>query len=492
MRTLQRLLSPSFGSFSKLIKPTSSEAVTKDKLADKEPLVSASEAVTNDSPASSAPLSEAVIQDTLQDENSSETVVPSSLFIPGNLGQTVTPFVIPHYKLSQLDPTLMESNLLARNYTDVKPLQEIVTAGLELESLEEKLEVAGADLKRLRELFKQQKEANDPEATKTQEEIIKSRPVEKAMTAKKHLIEESFVMEYLNLPNSLHSETPTGKASKVIHSRELDIAVEASHADLCRDQLTFTDYGVYMEGDLALMELDLTGQANSFLNSLGFEMVSAPDITRSSILEGCNPGCDLVTSGATDVALPMAGTGDFGDHGSAKGAHLVGSASLYPFVGQLSKNIVVNGPMPIRQFSIGRKYLPVAVKNPAASLFDVAQTTCAEVFTASKDGHQMEVEFDGLVTAMRDFYDGLEVPYKMQLLPAAKLLPSQSKSVVVTVPTVKWRQQEVVVGQVALYDDFISKRLMLMNDSGRPLHIAAGTLVDVTKMIGCSVEHKGK
>ena len=201
----------------------------------------------------------------------------------------------------------------------------------------------------------------------------------------------------------------------------------------------------------------------------------------------------MVTTGATDLALPMAGTSDFGDHGSAKGAHLVGSASLYPFVSQLSKNIIVNGPMPIRQFSIGRKYLPVAVKNPAASLFDVAQTTCAEVFTASKDGHQMEAEFDGLVTAMRDFYDGLEVPYKMHLLPAAKLLPSQSKSVVVTVPTVKWRKDKVVVGQVALYDDFISKRLMLMNgSSGRPLHIAAGTLVDVTKMIGCSVEHKGK
>ena len=86
--------------------------------------------------------------------------------------------------------------------------------------------------------------------------------------------------------------------------------------------------------------------------------------------------------------------------------------------------------------------------------------------------------------------DAQGLAFKVQVLPAAKLTPAQSKAVAVTVPTVNWRRPEVTVGQVALYGDFLSERLMLMCENGRPLHIAAGTLVDVTKMIGCCIEHQ--
>ena len=111
-------------------------------------------------------------------------------------------------------------------------------------------------------------------------------------------------------------------------------------------------------------------------------------------------------------------------------------------------------------------------------------------FTASSDAHQMETEFEGLVDALQGFCEAQGLACKVQVLPAAKLTPAQSKAVAVTVPTVNWRRPQVTVGQVALYGDFLSQRLMLMCENGRPLHIAAGTLVDVTKMIGCCIEHQ--
>ena len=72
----------------------------------------------------------------------------------------------------------------------------------------------------------------------------------------------------------------------------------------------------------------------------------------------------------------------------------------------------------------------------------------------------------------------------------------------VTVPAVGTPSGEVVVGELSLYDDFISNRLMTLyvseqqkvgtqgsTDKYSGFHIAAGTLVDVTKLIGSLVEH---
>ena len=70
---------------------------------------------------------------------------------------------------------------------------------------------------------------------------------------------------------------------------------------------------------------------------------------------------------------------------------------------------------------------------------------------------------------------------------------------VVTIPAVGTSPSagEVVVGEFCLYDDFISNRLMTLyvseqqqvgtqgsTDKYSGFHIAAGTLVDVTKLIG--------
>ena len=49
----------------------------------------------------------------------------------------------------------------------------------------------------------------------------------------------------------------------------------------------------------------------------------------------------------------------------------------------------------------------------------------------------------------------------------------------------------IEVGDVATYDDYLSKRLMLKCESGtkmRNLFVVSGTVVNITKVIACIVE----
>jgi len=454
---------------------------------------------------------------------------PSALFVPNSYGAKTTPTVIPHFDLTNLDVDAMQSNLEARRIAfDAVPgkfsslslessaskspnLETLVKAGCDLRDLEVTLLDISGKLQGLRDKIKAADEithqTNDV-ASDEKDEFSALKELEKNLKAQRDHIEENFVLKYLDLPNVLHPDTPLSQPV-VLHqqpgSTQVSETQMKSHAKLCSDQLTFTDHGVYLEGDLAMMELNLSASAQQILDDLGYEMMSGPDFARSVILEGCAPGADVVGSGGTSHAFPMAKVKEIGGHETGMGLHLVGSASLYPFVAQLVKHVVISPNVaPIRQFTVGRRYKPTNVQSSAKSLFQVPQTTCVQVFTASLDRHQMELQLDEMVEAAKGFYDKLGLPYQIKIASAPELARAESKKLVVTVPAVGTTpsgEGEVVVGEFSLYDDFISNRLMTLyvseqqqvgtqgsTDKYSGFHIAAGTLVDVTKLIGCVVE----
>jgi len=447
---------------------------------------------------------------------------PSALFVPNSYGSKTTPTVIPHFDLANLDVDAMKSNLEARRITfDAVPgkfsslnlessasksptLETLVKAGIDLRDLEVTLLDISGKLQGLRDKMKEA-ETNDV-ASDGKDEVSALRELEKKLKAQRDQIEEDFVLKYLDLPNLLHPDTPLSQPL-VLHQQPGSTQVSEtqmnSHAKLCSDQLTFTDHGVYLEGDLAMMELNLSASAQQILDDLGYEMMSGPDFARSVILEGCEPGADVVGSGGTSHAFPMAKIKEIGGHETGMGLHLVGSASLYPFVAQLVKHVVVSPNVaPIRQFTVGRRYKPNNVQSSAKSLFQVPQTTCVQMFTASLDQQEMELQLEEMVEAAKGFYDKLRLPYQIKIAPAPELSRAESKKLVVTVPGVGTPSGEVVVGELSLYDDFISNRLMTLyvseqqqvgtqgsTDKYSGFHIAAGTLVDVTKVIGSLVEH---
>jgi len=447
---------------------------------------------------------------------------PSALFVPNSYGSKTTPTVIPHFDLANLDVDAMKSNLEARRITfdavlgkfsslnlessafKSPTLETLVKAGIDLSDLEVTLLDISGKLQGLRDKMKEA-ETNDV-ASDGKDEVSALRELEKKLKAQRDQIEEDFVLKYLDLPNLLHPDTPLSQPLVLYQqpgSTQISEAQMNSHAKLCSDQLTFTDHGAYLEGDLAMMELNLSASAQQILDGLGYEMMSGPDFARSVILEGCEPGADVVGSGGTSHAFPMAKIKEIGGHETGMGLHLVGSASLYPFVAQLVKHVVISPNVaPIRQFTVGRRYKPNNVQSSAKSLFQVPQTTCVQMFTASLDQEKMELQLEEMVKAAKGFYDKLRLPYQIKITPAPELSRAESKKLVVTVPSVGTPSGEVVVGELSLYDDFISNRLMTLyvseqqqvgtqgsTDKYSGFHIAAGTLVDVTKLIGSLVEH---
>ena len=46
------------------------------------------------------------------------------------------------------------------------------------------------------------------------------------------------------------------------------------------------------------------------------------------------------------------------------------------------------------------------------------QTTCVQMFTASLDRQEMELQLEEMVEAVKGFYDKLRLPYQIKIAPA--------------------------------------------------------------------------
>ena len=421
----------------------------------------------------------------------STAVSPSALFVPGRYGTNVTPTVIPYYDLNELKINMMRDNLKARCMDpELFSLEKLVQSAHHLEWIETELQRASV----IKQGLKEQIKSNPDDISSIQKKISDVKTIEKGLTKNKWNIEERYVLKYLSLPNGLHGDTPTGQDQVIIHSGSVEkpTSFPKSHIELCKDDLSFTEHGVYLESELATLELNLLSMGqDSLINSI-FELISGSDFTRSAVLEGCHPESDIVTNGGAELAFPIAEMSDFSDVHGAMGTHLVGSASIYPFVGQLVKNVSSNvDALPIKQFTVGRRYKPQNV--PCDSLFSTSQSSAIEMFVATNSEEELETELERVVELIKDFYDNLSCHYVISILPASNLEPAQSKRLSIQMAT-KGGYQEV--GSIDVYGNFLSKRLMLLWSDGKgsdssykELNIIGGTLIDVTKAIACLVEN---
>jgi len=432
---------------------------------------------------------------------------PSALYIPAKYCNNTTPTVIPYYDLSDLNIERMQLNLKARGMESQDiVLERIVEGGRKIAEIECQLAQVSKRKTELSAKLKEKDYANDAE-----EEFHQCKAAEKDLNRVIGILEENCILKYLNLPNGLHPDTPlmtsdNSDVPKPLYTKGAPKTPMKPHQELCQDDLTFTEHGVYMSGPLASLELSLSSFVQDQVledDSKGFEMVVGTDFTRSVIVEGCHPGSDVVGAGAARVAYPIAEGGDVSDVHGAMGLHLVGSASIYTFVSQLVKLVLFNKEaLPKRQICLGRNYKPVNTSRKIGSLFEIPQTTSLEAFTASRTEQEMGSEFDMLVETLKSIYDELDCHYRMSIMPAHRLDSAQSKRVVVEMAaaadlTGAGSHKYVEVANAAIYGDFLSKRLMLLWKDGpkdevhHDLHIASGTLMNVTKVVGCLVENQG-
>jgi len=320
----------------------------------------------------------------------------------------------------------------------------------------------------------------------------------KRLQTELHKAEENFMIPLLRVPNNLDVNTPIDQGDEILHSN-LDMGGEKkwsfnSHQD--SKDIEFEQgnaYNVFLKGHWAKKELELLRNVQIFLQKDEFcDMIAAPDIVRSTVIEGCDP----LAFGDPTRFLALAKSSDFGDIKSGLGAHLVGGASLPAMVSFFVKNIKSN-ELPMNLFCVGRTYrsLPVSGENLVEpSLFMTQQSSCVGLLSLNSDEITSQVSFSDFKLKLQSFYDKLGLKYRLVYTDAKNLSLAESLRLEVQMWSVL-SEKYVTVGSLSKYEDYISRRLLLKynnnNENGLKFyHIVAGTFIDTHKVIGCILENQ--
>jgi len=237
----------------------------------------------------------------------------------------------------------------------------------------------------------------------------------------------------------------------------------------------------YLKHGLALVELKLNNYfASKFLAS-GFEAFSNPDFTKSVIVEGC--GVDFLNA---NEVFSLKKYQDFGDRTSCNAMHLVGGASLYPFVAYFARNILQNPQiLPITCFCLGRYYTPQPESE--CDLFNSQQSQAVQLYSVSATQQEMEEQLENLLKCFVEVL-GVFPNFTITELSLEHCDVCNSRQFSIDMQGVK----SVNVGNVAVQGSYISKRVMMVGqkpgpDNYIPMYTVSGHL-NLTKVLGVLVE----
>jgi seryl-tRNA synthetase len=422
-----------------------------------------------------------------------------------NLNNT-TPPVVPYLNIEkELGSNIpqMHSSLLLRNKSKNNSINihEILKGSARLRCIYAEEENLNCRREEIKEIFKHNPNQLTVDDLKKEGRDIKK--TLKLLRDERWEIEETALMQYIKLPNYLDKSIPENLEDEVLIEFRKVPEVEhkeflKSHTELCSKDIEFSENVpscYYLFGNVAKLEMVLTWTVEDFLLSKELEVCAGPDFARSAIVEGCNPDTDLYsdTAGKQSV-FTLSPTSDFGDISSLAATHLVGSASLESLIGHYVKNIITNpGPaLPKIYFCCGRKYSPITHSlNQRNSLYNVQQSTAIELICVAQSSTSLEEQFRYIELVIKEFYDKLGLHCRIANLHAGNIDHAAKSKVLSVMVYSPYLGQYVEVGNLNLYNDFISKRLMLLSEENNHLsglHILSGTFMNVTNTIGSIIE----
>lgn len=291
------------------------------------------------------------------------------------------------------------------------------------------------------------------------------------------------MVELLKLPNKLHSKV-SGQEN-IIHTHLLIPKSNKNHLEIGRQLniITFKrNENYYLLRDAAIFELGAKFHLSKILRQRKFTQFSNNDFVKSVVVEGC--GEDHTNPKSTFIL----------QHDEASKVnidnrlHLTGAGSLTSFFAYHAKNVIYSKVLPLKYFTLGRQYSPSP--SDEDSLFHVSQSSVVQLFEVLKDDVEQENAFQEVIDIVKDFYNDLGYHYRLNLLPANKLLMWESLRLSIEMFSSSLNNY-VEVGNVSLTGDFLSKRLMFTfvekKEHFFPF-IISGTLLNVPKLLGCVLE----
>lgn len=309
----------------------------------------------------------------------------------------------------------------------------------------------------------------------------------KVLKEKSYHMEDTFIHEYLALPNVLHSRTPTNGIAKIIFREPIPAENIITKSHLSHTNLIeYFDPNCYFLFEAA-SELDLLipFYCVDRFKDLGYVQFSNPDFCKSILVEGAAIQLDRIVTVKEDNT----------DASSINRLHLPGAGSMISYLGFITKLSVFKSALPMKFISSGREYGNALTNKENTGLYGVNQSTQVQLFQALATKDEADTSFDETVKHISDVLKQFNEPFRYVYVPADQLQTSESVRVDFEMYS-KHLQRYICVGNLSSYGDYISKRLLFSfkSDGGsrdpKFPHLIAGTVVNVPKLLAILLENR--
>lgn len=298
----------------------------------------------------------------------------------------------------------------------------------------------------------------------------------KQLTKNSYHLEDSFVKNYLCLPNFIHERTPeSGK--KVIYSFKND---KPQSCSAIPDELIefYDPTCYYMKGEAAKFDLFMPMHVLDLHQDKGFTKFSNPDFTRSVIAEGGGVDTkDLFLLKEDDVENKL------------NLLHLTGSGSFLNYLSFVTKLTVFKSLFPLKYICSGKQY---DARNhfEHQDLYRAVQATCCQSFVATADESTFDDTMSEQIKILIEIFERFDLPFNIVYYPANQLAQAESCRVGVEMFSPS-QNNHIEVANFSYYGDYISKRLLfnfkIEKDFHFP-HIFSGT-VNIYKLLLVLIEN---
>ncbi|KAL7640419.1 UNVERIFIED_CONTAM: hypothetical protein RMT77_008694 [Armadillidium vulgare] len=323
------------------------------------------------------------------------------------------------------------------------------------------------------------------------EKIAEANEALSAANEELRILEKTFIVPFLQIPNSLHKNTTEKNEClfSLFSKPEFSFPVK-SHVEIGKenDELFLKDVSpssYYLKGKLAQLELAVSEFMMSRFQEHDFRSYANVDTARAVLAEGCgivikNNNDNLRIDDPDCLAFNQV-------------QFLFGSSSLTSFVSLFCKGLVeFTKPIPIRLVTTGRKYKPRQNKTDKNSLFSAIQSSSVSAFVVYPLECSDEAIVNEIAMLMSQTYTELGLHFTLIQYGASKLEPFESLAVGLCLYS-PFSKSYIEVGRISLCQDFISKRLQIYQNLGKKRAAFLGMIyveiMDIKNWIGCLMEN---
>ena len=410
----------------------------------------------------------------------------STLHVSGERAQTVFGVLSPYIDISKTMQNLqkLEWNIgLRKMNLDVKKLFHLWKELEQLKSVKLELEKERADIASAMKTIAQGGDKSESE--KVMEMKTRGRKIrEQLKTVAKNVLdlEDSLILGYLQLPNSLHHSVDV--SDKVLFSlfSKPNFEYEAKgHETLGKlnNELEFIDNSptaYYLKNKLAMLELASSEYFASVFRNHGYLNHSNPDFAKGVIIEGS--GINVSEIEHKIFALTTNGSEIESDT-----QYLVGGASLQAFSSYFTKQIISNADcLPQKLITVGRSYSP---SDKRSGLFSSWQTVSVDGFVLFENtSSAQEAMINETLMALVQCFTQLKIHFQVMQYGARNLKLHESAAIGILMysPATETYQE---IGRISVCGDFISKRLLML----KKLTKSSASFLSAIHVRVCNITH---